>query len=52
MPTYRIKACVGWIANSLTDFGTIECDTEEDAAEGAWEIASEQLNVWLEEVTD
>ena len=50
MPRYRLKASVGWIANSEIDFGEEDFDTEEEAQEAALEMAMERLDAYAEPV--
>ena len=52
MPKYRLMASVNWIANSNTENGEYEFDTEEDAHKEAWEAAIEQVDTWVELVED
>lgn len=52
MPRYRLKAACGWIANSTTDLGEYECDDDDDAAQTAFEEASQQIDCWGELVED
>lgn len=52
MPKYRLKASVGWNANSETDFGVEEFDDLEEAQQAAFESAAERLDAWAEEITD
>ena len=52
MPRYRLKASVGWVANSETDFGVEEFDNEDEAVEAAFESACSRLDAYAELVTD
>lgn len=52
MPKYRLCASIGWIANSKISFGIEDCYDEHDAQEYAYELASEQLDVWVEEINE
>ena len=48
MPRYRLKANVNWVANSETDFGEDDFDTQEEAQQAAFEMACERLSAYAE----
>ena len=50
MPRYRLKASVGWVANSETTFYEDDFDTEEEARQAAFEAACEALDAYAEPV--
>jgi len=51
MPKYRMM--VSWpFAGATDDYGIEEFDSEEDAAQAAFDMACERISAWAEPVTD
>lgn len=51
MAKYRMMGSFGR-AGDDTDFGIEEFDSEEDAAQAAWDFAVERVDAWAEIVED
>ena len=52
MPRYRLKASVNWIAGSETDLGDGDYESEDAAAQAAWEAAAELIDAYAELIED
>lgn len=52
MPKFRLMASVSWVAGSDADLGEGEFDSEEEAAQAAFEAAAERIDCWAEPVDD
>lgn len=48
---YKLMANYGFVGTE-TDFGEFEADSEEEALDIAWELAAENISIWVEEVDE
>ena len=48
---YKLMANYGFVGTE-TDFGEFEVDSEEEALDIAWELATDSVSIWVEKVDE